>query len=197
MRKKKRSPQVYIIAGANGSGKTTFAREFLPNYVECLNFVNADLIAGGLSPFSPEGEAVRAGRLMLEQVQSLIRRKRDFGFETTLSGRTYLVLMRRLKKAGYRVNLFYLWIPSVELALTRIADRVKSGGHDIPTDIVHRRFRRSLQNFFHLYEPLMDSWTMFDNSGSLPRAVASKERGRLRVADRPLYEAILSKEGLI
>ena len=129
-------PSLYIVAGPNGSGKTTFAREFLPDYVRCKEFINADLIAGGLSPFSPEAAAMRAGRLLLEQIKLLASRRSDFGFETTLSGVTYVSLLRRLKAQGYQIHLFFLWIPTVEVALARIADRVRRGGHDIPEKVV-------------------------------------------------------------
>jgi len=118
------SPNVYIIAGPNGAGKTTFAREFLPKYADCRNFINADLIAQGMSPFSPESAAIRAGRLMLGEIELSMRRRVDFGFETTLSGRSHLGVMRRLKERTYQVHIFYLWVPSVELALARIRDRV-------------------------------------------------------------------------
>ena len=192
MNDKGAGPRLYIIAGVNGSGKTTFARELLPNYVECLEFVNADLIAGGLSPFSPGAAALRAGRLVLEQIESLSSRKRDFGFETTLSGRSYLPLLRSLRKTGYRIHLFYLWIPRVDLALARIADRVKRGGHTVPENVVRRRFRRSLRNFFRLYEPLLDSWTIFDNSGESPRMIAFKKLDKLQIIYPHLY-AIISK----
>jgi len=115
------SPSLYIIAGPNGAGKTTFARQFLPNYADCRNFINADLIAQGVSPFSPEAAAFRAGRLMLQEIDLYAKRGESFGFETTLSGRSYLSLIRRLKKRGYKVHFFYLWVPSVELALWRIS----------------------------------------------------------------------------
>ena len=116
------SPNVYIIAGPNGAGKTTFAREFLPNYADCLNFVNADLIAQGLSPFSPESVAFRAGRVMLGEIERLMKQEVDFGFETTLSGRGHLRLIRQLKKAGYEVHFFFLWLPKVALALSRVKE---------------------------------------------------------------------------
>ena len=148
------SPDLYIIAGPNGAGKTTFAREFLPNYAECKNFINADLIAQGVAPFSPEAVAFRAGRLMLEEINHYVKRGEDFGFETTLSGRSYLGLIRRLKKLGYRVHFFFLVVPTVDLALTRVRGRVMEGGHDIPESVVRRRFGRSLQNFFADYRQL-------------------------------------------
>jgi len=124
-------PNLYIVAGPNGAGKTTFAREFLPNYAECLEFVNADLIAGGLSPFYPERAAIRAGRLMLEQIRLLASQDRDFGFETTLSGKTYVRLLTNLKAQGYRIHLYFLWIKNVDIAIERIADRVRRGGHSV------------------------------------------------------------------
>jgi predicted ABC-type ATPase len=148
------SPDLYIIAGPNGAGKTTFAREFLPNYAECKNFINADLIAQGVAPFSPEAVAFRAGRLMLKELNHYVKRGEDFGFETTLSGRSYLGLIHRLRKLGYRVHFFFLWVPTVDLALTRVRGRVSAGGHDIPESVVRRRFGRSLQNFFADYRQL-------------------------------------------
>lgn len=121
-------PNVYIIAGPNGAGKTTFAREFLPSYAKCKNFVNADLIAQGVSPFSPETADIRAGKLMLEEIRHFARRGVDFGFETTLSGRAHLKLIRSLKRRRFGVNIFYLWVPSVEVALSRVRERVSGEG---------------------------------------------------------------------
>lgn len=187
---KKKSPNLYVIAGPNGAGKTTFAKEFLPHYAKCENFVNADLIAGGLSPFSPEAAAMRAGRLLLEQIHLLASKRSDFGFETTLSGVTYLALLRRLKAQGYRIQLFFLWIPTVEMALARIADRVRRGGHDIPEKVVRRRFYKGLQHLFIRYRPLLDSWMLFDNSGTVPRLIACEELGEIRVFDQALFARI-------
>jgi predicted ABC-type ATPase len=166
------SPNVYIVAGPNGAGKSTFARLFLPEYADCREFVNADLIAAGLSPFNPEGRAIQAGRLMLERVEALARTRVDFGFETTLAGRGYTSLLRRLKDSGYRVHLFFLWLPSVEMALARVRDRVLAGGHSVPEEVVRRRFSRGLANLFQLYAPLLDSWLVFDNAEEQPRIVA-------------------------
>jgi predicted ABC-type ATPase len=190
-----RRPNLYIIAGPNGAGKTTFAHTFLPHYVECLDFVNADLIAGGLSPFDPEKAAIQAGRLMLEQIHSFGKRRLDFGFETTLSGKTYVKLLKDLKKTGYRIHLFFLRISDVRLALERIELRVRNGGHYIPKDIVLRRFERSLPNFFRFYQPLADSWAIFDNSKDIPRMIAFEESGKLEIFDKDLYDTVLkSKE---
>jgi predicted ABC-type ATPase len=152
--------------------------------------VNADLIAGGLSPFSPEAAAMRAGRLLLEQIRLLARKRSDFGFETTLSGVTYVSLLRKLRTQGYRIHLFFLWIPTVEMALARIADRVRRGGHDIPEPVVRRRFHKGIAHLFSLYRPLLDTWTLFDNSGPAPKRVAREEVGELRVFDKQLFTTI-------
>ncbi|HMD85781.1 MAG TPA: zeta toxin family protein [Terriglobia bacterium] len=189
------SLDLYIIAGPNGAGKTTFAREFLPNYAECKNFINADLIAQGVAPFSPEAVAFRAGRLMLEEINHYVKRGEDFGFETTLSGRSYLGLIRRLKKLGYRVHFFFLLVPAVDLALTRVRGRVMEGGHDIPESVVRRRFGRSLQNFFAHYRQLGDSWIVFDNSGPTPEVVALEKQGKPCIMNRELYETLMNRYG--
>jgi len=195
LKNKNRKPNLYIIAGPNGAGKTTFARKFLPEYVECLEFVNADLIAGGLSPFAPEKAAIHAGRLMLEQIHSLVKRGLDFGFETTLAGKTYVKLLRDIRKR-YLIHIFFLWIPNVELAIERINLRVRNGGHHIPEAIVHRRFSRSLPNFLRFYQPLADSWTIFDNSGDDPRMIAFEESGKIEILDPDLLNVLLKfKEG--
>lgn len=132
------SPQVHIIAGPNGVGKTTLARQFLPNYADCKNFANADLIAQGVSPFLPEAAAFRAGRAMLREIEFYMKRGEDFGFETTLSGLAYLSLINRLKKEKYLVQFFFLWVPSVELVLTRVRGRVSEGGPSLEESVVRR-----------------------------------------------------------
>jgi predicted ABC-type ATPase len=187
------SPNLYIIAGPNGAGKTTFAREFLPHYAECLEFVNADLIASGLSPFAPEREAIRAGRLMLERIHLLADSGTDFGFETTLSGRGYLRLLRDLRDREYRISLFFLWVNDIEVALARIADRVKRGGHNIPEEIVRRRFHKGLAIFFRLYRPLVDFWAIIDNSTSVPNMVAFEKDGILKIVDKYLFSVLSNK----
>jgi predicted ABC-type ATPase len=191
------SPNVYIIAGPNGAGKTTFAREFLPNYADCRNFINADMIAEGMSPFSPESAAIRAGRLMLEEIELFMRRGADFGFETTLSGRSHLGVIRRLKERAYQVHFFYLWVPSVELALARIRERVLRGGHDIPEAVVRRRFKRSITNFLVHYRLLADRWILFDNSSARPTLVASQKQGSLRVVDAKGYNNLVARYGAL
>ena len=193
MADKTNNPKLYIISGPNGAGKTTFAKEFLPDYVDCLEFVNADLIASGLSPFSPERAAIRAGRLMLERIHLLANRRTDFGFETTLSGKAYLRLLRGLKNRGYRISLFFLWVNDIEIALARIADRVRRGGHNVPEEIVRRRFHRGLTNFFRLYRPLVDFWAIIDNSTSVPNMVAFEKNGILKIVDKYLFSVLSNK----
>jgi len=193
MADKTNNPKLYIISGPNGAGKTTFAKEFLPDYVDCLEFVNADLIASGLSPFSPESAAIRAGRLMLERIHLLANRRTDFGFETTLSGKGYVRLLRGLKDRGYRISLFFLWVNNIEIALARIADRVRRGGHNVPEEIVRRRFHRGLTNFFRLYRPLVDFWAIIDNSTSVPNMVAFEKNGILKIVDKYLFSVLSNK----
>ena len=187
------SHHLYIIAGPNGAGKTTFAREFLPSYADCKNFINADLIAQGVAPFSPEAIAFRAGRLMLEEIDRYAKRGEDFGFETTLSGRSYLGLIRRLKKRGYSVHFFFLMVPTVDLALTRVRGRVLEGGHDIPESVVRRRFGRSVHNFFAYYRQLADSWIVFDNSSATPAVVAFEKLGKTSIINKVLYAALIKR----
>lgn len=162
-------PRCIVIAGPNGAGKTTFAVEFLPREAGVIHFVNADLIASGLSPLRPELAARRAGRLVLTELDRLLKAREDFAFESTLSGRTYLRLMKRWKAAGYRIEMVFLWLPSVQLALQRIAARVRQGGHAVPRADVVRRFDRSWTNFRGAYRPLADAWAVYDNSGKVPR----------------------------
>ena len=195
MKNKDQKPNLYIIAGPNGAGKTTFARKFLPDYAKCLEFVNVDLIANGISPFDPERAALRAGRIMLEQIHSLAQRRLDFGFETTLSGKAYIKLLQKMKKGGYLIHLFFLWINDVELALERIRLRVRNGGHAIPEATVRRRFGRSLANFLLVYKPLADSWTIFDNSGDVPKMVAFEESGKIEILDPDLFNNLLKYKG--
>ena len=166
-----------IIAGPNGAGKTTFAREFLPAEAGLPVFVNADLIAAGLSPFHPELAAIRAGRLMLQEIDAHAAAGRSFAFETTLAGHTYLRRIDAWRKDGYVVALVFLSLPSPEEAIRRVAERVKQGGHAVAEDIIRRRFDAGLQNFLQIYRHHADYWIRFDNSGDGPILI---EEGEIR-----------------
>ncbi len=163
------SPRCIIITGPNGSGKTTFACEYLLKDADVVHFVNSDLIAGGLSPLCPELVALAAGRLFLRELDRLARAKDEFAFESTLSGLTYLRRLNQWKAAGYRLEIIYLRVSSPQLALRRIAARVKQGGHNVPSRDVRRRFSRSWNNFVKHYRLLADAWSVYDNSGTTPR----------------------------
>ena len=186
-----KQPQVYVIAGPNGSGKTTFASEFLPNYADCPAFINADTIARGLAGFSPDAVALKAGRLLLEQIETYAAKRMNFAFETTLSGTNYLSRLRKLQKTGYAVHIFFLWIPDVRLSLARVASRVKMGGHNISEKVVRRRFHKGIRNFFTYYRTAADSWMLFDNSGTVPHLIAEEKAGKMGVFDQKLYDHIV------
>ena len=168
--------KIVILAGPNGAGKTTFAREFLLHEADCPIFVNADLIASGLSPFRPEVTALRAGRLMIEEIRGHARAGRSFAFETTLSGLAYTRLIPRWRRQGYRVKLIYLRLASVDLALSRVAARVLQGGHGVADSVVVRRFAAGWRNFERVYKPLVDGWALYDNSGDAPILVEAGGR---------------------
>lgn len=168
--------RVIIIAGPNGAGKTTFAREFLPNEAGCPMFVNADLIAAGLAPFAPGTAAVRAGRLMLQEMDRHFAAGESFAFETTLSGRMYLQRIPVWQAAGYRVELIFLRLASPEQAIARVAQRVRQGGHHVDEDVIRRRFAAGLENFTRHYAPVVDSWALYDNSGEAPELLDWSEK---------------------
>lgn len=164
-------PKIVIIAGPNGAGKTTFARAFLPQEAQIPRFINADLIAAGLSPFAPEAEAIKAGRLMLGEIADCVRRQESFAFETTLSGLGYLRHIAEWRKSGYHVSLFFLALPTAELAVARVAERVRQGGHHIPEDVIRRRFEAGRRNFEARYRTAVDAWALYDNSGEEPALI--------------------------
>jgi predicted ABC-type ATPase len=178
--------RILILAGPNGAGKTTFAREFLPSDAACPTFVNADLIAAGIAPFAPESVAVRAARLMLEEIHRHAAQGVSFAFETTLSGGGYARMIPQWRQSGYRVELFFLSLPSVSAAIERVAERVRQGGHDIPEPTIRRRFDSGLANLRELYAPLVDSWMLFDNVGDNP---AMLDWGRDPLNPRPIETA--------
>lgn len=184
------APTVHIVAGSNGAGKSTFAMKYLAQYAGQAEFINADLIAQGLSPLAPEISAVRAGRLVLRRIEELRVSRMSFAFETTLSGRSYANTLRRFKADGYRLSMFYLWIPNTRLAIQRIRNRVKTGGHNIPASTVKRRFGLTLWNLFNVYYELLDELVLLDNSGLSPIIVAEKRGQQVRVYDQQLFEQI-------
>ena len=162
------SKRIFVIAGPNGAGKTTFATEFLPNEADCPIFINADLIAAGLSPFRAGLVAIEAGRLMLRQVDGHARQGHNFAFETTLSGRGHAGRIARWQEDGYRVKLFFLGLPTPEAAMARVAQRVSEGGHDVPEAVIRRRFHAGWSNFERTYRDLVDAWAVYDNSSDVP-----------------------------
>jgi predicted ABC-type ATPase len=176
-------PTIYVIAGPNGAGKTTFSAEFLPHFANCRNFLNADLIAAGLSPFDPESQNVNAGRLLLSNVKLLLKARRTFGLETTLSGRSYVRLFRNAKRRGYRIVFFFLWLPSVSLALSRVENRVKQGGHHVPTNVIRRRYRLGLRNLITVYKPVIDEMWLYDASTMPPTCFAIQRSQAMTIQD--------------
>ncbi|MCA9407714.1 MAG: zeta toxin family protein [Candidatus Omnitrophica bacterium] len=195
MKKTKSRSSVYIIAGPNGAGKTTFAIHFLPVYANCNYFVNADLIAKGVSPFAPQREIIKAGRILLEQIHSLSEQNVDFAFETTLSGRTYIRFIENLKRNNYTVYLYFLWIPNVQLSIARVKERVRTGGHNIPIKDIRRRFSKSIHNFFTYYKNLVDYWALIDNSEMNPDLIAHGTAGKIEIINNMLFKEINKKRG--
>ena len=167
--------QLYIISGCNGAGKTTASYTVLPDVLECKEFVNADEIARGLSPFNPESMAIEAGRLMLQRINELLRNQQNFSIETTLATRSYTRLVHRAQEQGYKVNLIYFWLSSPDLAIQRVAQRVRNGGHDIPKEVVLRRYQAGIDNFFNIYMPCVDYWLLADNSET-PRIIEHERK---------------------
>lgn len=167
-------PALYIIAGPNGAGKTTASYTLLPEVLHCDEFVNADEIAKGLSPFNPESVAIEAGRIMLTRIRHLIEEKKTFAFETTLATRSYVGLIKEAREAGYEITLIYVWLKSYELAKERVAKRVSEGGHNIPGDVIERRYVSGKKNFINLYKDIVDDWFLIDNSDDVMEHFASK-----------------------
>ena len=160
--------RILIIAGPNGAGKTVFATDFLPNEANCPTFINADLIAAGLSPFRPDLAGIRAARLMLNMIHEYVEKGESFAFETTLSGRSYARLIPRWQQQDYRIKLFFLRLPTPEMAAARVRQRVAEGGHNVPEPVIYRRFHAGWSNFEFIYRDLVDEWALYDNSGENP-----------------------------
>jgi predicted ABC-type ATPase len=183
-------PSLYVIGGANGSGKTTLALTLLPRFLQVFEYVNADAIASGLSPLNPESMAMQSGRLMLERLQTLAETGVDFAFETTLAARTFAQFLGGCKTRGYTINLIYLWLPSADLAVERVAKRVASGGHNIPVEVVRRRYERGLRNLVELYLPISDGWMIFNNAENAFQLIAK----RLIYEDLVIYDPTIWRE---
>lgn len=185
-------PNLYIIAGPNGAGKTTASYTLLPEMLGCVNFVNADEIARGLSPFSPDTVDVQAARIMLYRIDELLSQKADFGIETTLATRSYVQLVKRAQVLGYKVHLLFFCLETPEQAIQRVAQRVSNGGHGIPEDVIRRRFKRGIDNLVHLYLPICDSVTIWDNTKGEAQLIAKQtiENAQLDVLDQDMWNKL-------
>lgn len=182
---------LYIISGCNGAGKTTASYTVLPEILDCKEFVNADEIARGLSPFNPESMAIEAGRLMLRRIEELLSRNETFSIETTLATKSYLNLVHRAQSKGYRVNVVFFWLRTPELAIQRVAERVQHGGHNIPEDIIRHRYVAGINNLFRLFIPEVDYWGIFDNSEQPRIKIASGSKGKgIDIFNEELYKKI-------
>lgn len=178
-------PDIFLIGGPNGAGKTTAAMRLVPGFLGLREFVNADGIAAGISPFNRQAVAMQAGRLMLQRLAGLAQARADFAFETTLAPKTFVPLLRGWQSAGHAVHLVYLWLPTAELAIKRVAQRERAGGHGLPPEIIRRRFLSGWRNFLDLYLPLANRWRAYDNSGHEPMLVARGGRAELTVVVAP------------
>lgn len=184
-------PSIVVVAGPNGAGKSTVAPALLHGALAVDEFVNADVIASGLSAFDAESAAIAAGRVMLARVHELAERRVTFAFETTLASRTFAPWLRALRTSGYDVQLVFLWLPSADFAIERVADRVRAGGHSVPAETVRRRYRAGLRNFFSLYAQLASAWRLYDSSGPVPRLVAEGLESRPpKVYDQDVWEVV-------
>ena len=189
-------PNLYILAGCNGAGKTTAAYTLLPEVLGVFEFVNADEIARGLSPFNSDSVAFEAGRLMLQRIEYLMRQAVDFAFETTLSTRSYVQTIGKARNLGYTIHLFYVYLESSQMAVERVAKRVSEGGHAIPEDVIHRRYQRSLQNFYQLYAPICDFFLFINNSLQGPQKVAQGGlQSELNIANYDLWYQLVETYG--
>ena len=184
-------PRLFVIRGPSGAGKTTSAMALMPELLECEEYVNADAIAQALSPFRPESVALDSGRLMLRRIHQLAAQNADFAFETTLASRSFAPLLSVWKAEGYTVTLLFLWLRSHELAVDRVRLRVQSGGHPISEDVIIRRYWAGLKNLVSLYLPLVDKWSVYDNSGPRPRLVAGRSESDVAVYDEGVWREIL------
>lgn len=185
--------KLYIIAGCNGAGKTTASYTILPEILDCKEFVNADEIAKGISPFQPEKAGIEAGRYMLKRIKKLLEFGENFAFETTLSTRSYVQFVERAKELNYQVTCLFFWLDSDDLAVSRVARRVKEGGHHIPEDVIRRRYKSGLENFFRLFLPKVDNWLFVNNSGDTYEIVAEGGVNDVTINNKELWEGLKQK----
>ena len=186
-------PTLFIIAGCNGAGKTTAARTLLPDVLGVKEFVNADAIAAGLSPFNVESVAIQAGKLMLERIDFLLKEQKDFAIETTLSSKTYVNLVKQAQSLDFEVFLIYFWLENADLAIQRVKDRVKNGGHSIPEDVIKRRYARGIENLVKLFLPIVDEWLLVNNAVEPPQRIAENLRkDDIIIYEEPIFEKILN-----
>jgi predicted ABC-type ATPase len=187
-------PEVIILAGPNGAGKTTASQRLLADTLGVLTFVNADTIARGLAGFDLDSAAIESSRIMLQWLRQLAQQRASFAFETTLAGLSYAALLSGWKIEGYAIRLFYFWVGSAELAVARVAGRVRSGGHDVPEATILQRYERSMRNFFAIYRALADSWRWYDNTrAGAPRLLAEGKAREERIFDQPTWQQILAQ----
>ena len=186
-----KKPVCYVIAGPNGAGKTTFAMKYLPEIAGCSNFINADLIAYGISPLDSVAVQFDAGRLFLNEIHKNIERRIDFAFETTLAGRSYIKLFEKLREEGWQIVLFFLWIPDADFSKDRVRQRVQEGGHDISDEAIYRRYPRIMDNLINTYMPLCDKISCYDNSNPEPVLIFEQDASGSSIRNREIYDEIL------
>ena len=187
-------PSLYIIAGPNGAGKTTTAEKLLPEYLNCIEYVNADNIARGISPFNVESVAFQAGRVMLERMTELVKRKVDFAFETTLSAKSYVSFLKYCKSKGYEITLVFIWLDSPETAIQRVKSRVEKGGHNIPEKVIERRYFKGIENLKKYFVSLNDAWMIWNNSGNQPTLVAQGAGDEKIIFNEKIYNGIFHEK---
>ncbi len=186
-----KKPTCYVIAGPNGAGKTTFAMKYLPGIAGCNNYINADLIAYGISPLDSVAVQLEAGRIFLNEVYKNIEKRVDFAFETTLAGRSYIKLLKKLREEGWNIVLFFLWIPDADFSKDRVRQRVEEGGHDIPDEAIYRRYPRIMNNLLNVYIPLCDKITCYNNSNPEPVLIFEINEVGSNIIDNNIYNEII------
>jgi predicted ABC-type ATPase len=186
----KTTANLYVIGGCNGAGKTTTAMKILPGALNCIEYVNADAIAVGLSPFNPESVVIQAGKLMIERLHILARSRVDFAFESTLASKMLVSFIDSCKKNGYVATLIYFWLNSPDLAVARVQDRVRRGGHSIPETVIRRRYEASRKNFINLYLPIADNVSVYDNSNAKPRLIYKRENKNISILNDELWKRL-------